>query len=84
MSRGGAGRGQGRKSFSEELDVLTKLSDLTDLYYGVVKGLLQSDIKQDRIEGAKLIRGSFERIIPQDINLGAKKLLILDDEDGED
>jgi hypothetical protein len=59
---------RGRKGFGEELGLLRRYSELSDLYFQRLRERLTSEDKNEQNFGLQLLNGVFTKMIPQEIN----------------
>lgn len=64
----------GRKSWTEELQIAQRYSDLTEPAFKVLKEMLESEDKADRKWAVEQLSKAFVKMIPQDITSGGKEL----------
>lgn len=64
----------GRKSWTEELQIAQRYSDLTEPAFRVLKEMLDSDDKNDKKWAVEQLGKAFVKMIPQDITSGGKEL----------
>lgn len=58
----------GRKGYGEELELIRRYSDLSELYFQRLRERLESDDKKDQDLALNLLNGVFTKMIPQDVN----------------
>ena len=64
----------GRKSWTEELKIAQRYSDLTEPAFRVLREMLESEDKADRKWAVEQLGKAFVKMIPQDITSGGKEL----------
>lgn len=64
----------GRKSWTEELNMAQRYSDLTPKAFAVLDEMLASEDKADRKWAVEQLSKAFVKMIPQDITTGGKEI----------
>ena len=58
----------GRKSFGEELKIVERYSNLSELYFKRIKERLESEDKKEQDFALQLLNGAFTKMIPQTLD----------------
>lgn len=66
----------GRKSWTEELQIAQRYSDLTEPAFKVLKEMLQSKDKSDKKWAVEQLSKAFVKMIPQDFTSGGEPVAI--------
>lgn len=69
----------GRKNFGEELQILRRYSDLSDPFFNFLKAKITEGTDQEKWEAVKVLKGAYEKMIPQDLTTGGNPISILYD-----
>lgn len=64
----------GRKSWTEELNLAHRYSELTEPFFKVIKNCLQSEDKADQKWAVEQLSKAYVKMIPQDHTTGGKEL----------
>lgn len=64
----------GRKSWTEELKIAQRYSDLTEPAFNVLREMLESEDKADKKWAVEQLGKAFVKMIPQDVTSGGKEL----------
>ena len=64
----------GRKSWTEELQIAQRYSDLTEPAFKVLREMLESDDKSDKKWAVEQLGKAFVKMIPQDVTSGGESL----------
>ena len=59
----------GRKGFGEELKIIERYSDLSEPFFVFLKEKLENGTDEEKWNAAKILKGAFEKMIPQDMNV---------------
>lgn len=66
----------GRKSWTEELQIAQRYSDLSEPFFEVIKEHLASDDKKDRQWAVEQMSKAYVKMIPQDVTSGGQPLTL--------
>lgn len=69
----------GRKSWTEELNIAQRYSDLTEPAFKVLMEMLESEEKADKKWAVEQLGKAFVKMIPQDVTSGGQPLQIVFD-----
>lgn len=69
----------GRKNFGEELQILRRYSDLSNPFFNFLKNKITEGTDQEKWEAVKVLKGAYEKMIPQDLTTGGNPISILFD-----
>lgn len=66
----------GRKSWTEELQIAQRYSDLTEPAFKVLEQMLKSEDKSDRKWAVEQLGKAYVKMIPQDFTTGGRPLVL--------
>jgi hypothetical protein len=66
----------GRKSWSEELNIAQRYSDLSEPFFRVIKKHLESGDEKKEMWAVEQLSKAFTKMIPQDVTSGGQPLTI--------
>lgn len=69
----------GRKSWTEELQIAKRYSDLTEPFFEVIKEMMASEDKADRKWAVEQLSKAYVKMIPQDLTSGGQPIQIVFD-----
>ena len=67
---------RGRKGFGEELQLIQRYSELSEPFFNFLKEKLTKGAQQEKWEAVKILKGAFEKMIPQDLTSGGNPITI--------
>ena len=59
---------KGRKGFGEELKIIERYSELSEVYFGFLKEKMTTGTEEDKWKAAAILKGAFEKMIPQKLD----------------
>ena len=67
---------RGRKNFGEELKIIENYAELSGDFFKFLKEKMSNGTDQEKWEAVKMLKGAFEKMIPQDVTSGGEALNI--------
>jgi hypothetical protein len=67
---------QGRKNFGEEIQLIRRYSELSEPFFNFLKDKITKGTEAEKWEAVKVLKGAYEKMIPQDLTSGGESIKI--------